>query len=125
MNSNQPLEARRILVVEDQYYLATEICEWLEAADAVVIGPTPDAAQACALINERQIDTAVVDINLGRGPSYEVARELSQKGVPFLFATGYDETAIPGEFKGSARLEKPFSAATLVGALAGLRPAST
>jgi DNA-binding response OmpR family regulator len=125
MTSDQPLSARRILAVEDQYYLATDICEWLEAAGAVVIGPAPDAAQACDLIDRQQIDTAVVDINLGRGPTYEVAKELSERRVPFLFATGYDETAIPTEFEQTARLEKPFNGPALVAAVSKLDSPST
>jgi DNA-binding response OmpR family regulator len=117
MIENRPLEAHRILVVEDQYYLATDICEWLADAGAKVIGPARDAEQACDLLKSEAIDTAVVDINLGQGATFEIARELSGRRVPFLFATGYDEEAIPAEFKDRARVEKPFRGQQLISAV--------
>lgn len=124
MGNSGSLASRRILVVEDQYYLATDICEWLEGAGATVVGPAPDASQACALIAEEEVDSAVLDINLGCGPTYEVAKELAGREVPFLFATGYDISTIPSEFHGTKRLEKPFSGTTLVAALEQLGPAA-
>lgn len=120
MTDNRALASRRILVVEDQYYLATDICGWLEDAGAIVVGPAPDAAHACDLLEQQEVDTAVVDINLGLGPTFSVARELTERRVPFLFATGYDLKAIPEEFRDKVRLEKPFNGAALVAALRDL-----
>jgi len=125
MSTSRRLDSRRVLVVEDQYYLATDICEWLEAAGATVVGPAPDAPQACELIQQEQVDLAVLDINLGHGPTFEVAQKLSEREVPFLFATGYDISAIPSEFRGATRLEKPFSGRALVTAVEELGPATS
>jgi DNA-binding response OmpR family regulator len=119
MNS-RPLESKRVLVVEDQYYLASDITSWLEDAGAKVVGPAPDEKHACELLDRETVDSAVVDINLGRGPTYEVAKELTQRHVPFLFATGYDAAAIPVEFEQAARLEKPFRARQLIAAVRDL-----
>ncbi len=124
MTSAAPLQSRRILVVEDQYYLATDICEWLKAAGAQVVGPARDAEQAGDLLRSEAVDTAVVDINLGMGPTYEVASGLVERGVPFLFATGYDRGAIPSEFQDRPRLEKPFGQANLIAAVQNLEPTS-
>jgi DNA-binding response OmpR family regulator len=125
MTANGPLESRRILVVEDQYYLATDICEWLTDAGAQVLGPARDAEQACDLLEREAVDMAVVDINLGMGPSYKLAEELTGRSVPFLFATGYDQAAIPSEFHETPRIEKPFNGRDLVAAIQALGPAST
>jgi DNA-binding response OmpR family regulator len=122
MNAIRPLSNRRVLVVEDQYYLATDICQWLEAAGATVIGPAADAAQACVLIRDAAPDSAVVDINLGDGPAFNVASELAERRVPFLFATGYDQAAIPAFFQDAARLEKPFHSKDLISAVELLVP---
>jgi two-component SAPR family response regulator len=118
---SQSLSGERILVVEDQYLLAKDVCEWLQEAGAQVIGPVSDADSACELIEKHHVDTAVVDINLGEGPSYQVAIKLSERDVPFVFATGYDEPAIPAEFKSRPRLEKPFHGPGLVRAVRALR----
>lgn len=115
------LQGERVLVVEDQYLLAKDVCEWLEEAGAEVVGPVPDAQSACALIDEQRVDTAVVDINLGAGPTFQVASKLSERSVPFLFATGYDEATIPAEFRSRPRLEKPFHGSALVRAVQALR----
>lgn len=117
MSQDRPLESQRVLVVEDQYYLATDLCEWLVAAGATVIGPVPDAERACVLIQEQSPDSAVVDINLGQGPTFAVATELAKRRIPFVFATGYDRGAIPPEFESRTRLEKPFKSKDLVAAI--------
>jgi len=118
---DQPLRGRRILVVEDQYLLATDVCEWLVDAGAEVLGPVPDSYQACALIDEERPDNAVVDINLGQGPVYDVASRLTERRVPFLFATGYGRSSIPDEYAGTPCLEKPFRGGDLVDAVRALR----
>jgi CheY-like chemotaxis protein len=116
MSREAPLHSQRVLVVEDQYYLATDICEWLEGAGATVVGPVGNAAKAFAMLDEG-VDTAVVDINLGVGPTFDVAQALSERGVPFLFATGYDAATIPSQFESAPRLEKPFNGSQLVDAV--------
>lgn len=120
MSRQAPLESRRVLVVEDQYYLASDICEWLEGAGATVVGPVGNAAKAFDILNGQNVDTAVVDINLGLGPTFDLAQALSERGVPFLFATGYDAAAIPAQFESAPRLEKPFNGSELVDALSAL-----
>jgi DNA-binding response OmpR family regulator len=121
VSEDLPLKGRQVLVVEDQYLLARDVSEWLEEAGAKVFGPVPDIERACQLIDREKLDGAVLDINLGRGATYEVAERLSERSVPFLFATGYDQTAIPEEFQWAPRLEKPFKGPELVLAIQGLQ----
>ena len=121
MTNHAPLKGRRILVVEDQYLLATEVCEWLVDAGAEVLGPVPDSLQARALIDAERPECAVIDINLGDGPVYDVANRLIERRVPFLFATGYGRNSIPDEYAGTPTLEKPFKSGELVEAVRALR----
>ena len=118
--STGPLAGLRILIVEDDYYLAADGQQALEAAGGVIVGPVAKAEQALPLI-DGGIDCAVVDINLGRGPSYVVAAALAERGIPFLFATGYDAAAIPDLFRDVPSLEKPIEEAQLVAAVIRLR----
>lgn len=60
-----------------------------------------------------QPDAAVVDINLGDGPSFAAADLLLTAGVPFVFATGYSEM-VPDRFAAIPLLIKPFPMAELV-----------
>ncbi len=114
MSQDHPLAGRRVLVVEDEYFVACDFCDWLEAAGAVIVGPAPDAAQACALLVSQRPDAAVIDINLGDGASYEVASRLADLQIPFAFATGYEEPSLPPELRTRPRLLKPASARHLV-----------
>lgn len=112
----------RVLVIEDDYYLATDEQNALQTAGAQVVGPCARVSEAVALVDSGQVDCALVDINLGHGPSFEAAAVLRARGIPFLFTTGYDATTIPHEFANIARLEKPIGDRELIEAIAQLRP---
>ena len=114
------LRGLRVLVVEDQYYLATDICDWLRDAGARLVGPAPNARTACELIDAEPFDAAVVDINLGMGPTFTVAQKLAENEVPFLFATGYDQSIIPAEYRDRPRIEKPFKGPDVISAVQAL-----
>jgi two-component SAPR family response regulator len=101
------LQGSRILILEDDYYLATDLQMALEACGALVVGPFADAADAMLVIGQEKPDCAFVDVNLGLGPSFELPRLLVRENVPFAFVTGYDATTIPSEFEGVERIEKP------------------
>lgn len=98
-----------MLLVEDEYLIAHDACMWLREAGAEVVGPVQSADRAFELLRISSIDAALIDINLGEGPDYELASHLSQRGVPFAFATGYGCEAIPSRFAAVPRLEKPFN----------------
>lgn len=108
---------RRVLLVEDDYYLATDACEWLTKAGAEVVGPVGSSGQAMAMLDDHKVDAAVLDINLGFGPEFKVARHLHQQRVPIVFTTGYDASVVPDEFQQSFRVEKPFRPRQLVQAV--------
>lgn len=101
------LKGVRILVVEDDFYQASEMSEFLQAAGAEIVGPIGHAAAAASLLRDEQIDAAVLDINLGRGPEFDVARSLRERDIPFLLVTGYDQATIPEDLVHAPRLEKP------------------
>ncbi len=111
------LAGRLVMVVEDSYLLAMEVKSVLQGADAEVFGPFATVADAQRAIRQRLPDCSVLDVNLGEGASFDVARMLRMRGVPFLFFTGYDANTLPPEFADVERLEKPVDAATLVRAV--------
>ena len=105
--SGERLEGRRILIVEDDFYTATDLAREVARGGATVIGPFRDAAESLRAVETARPDAALVDLNLGDGPDLTVAAALRERKVPFLFVTGYDETAIPGDFADIPRVEKP------------------
>lgn len=95
----QVLEDCRILVVEDEYLLAEELRVELTEAGAEVVGPVPTVERALRLLeDERDVHGAILDVNLGGEPVFSLADTLIGRGVPVVFATGYDISALPSRF---------------------------
>jgi DNA-binding response OmpR family regulator len=105
----QILQGSRILIVEDEYLLADDLCHALKDAGAEVLGPMASVEDANAYIaGEPSIDAAILDVNLRGDLVFPVADTLRARGVPFAFATGYDQWALPERFADAPRVEKPF-----------------
>jgi FixJ family two-component response regulator len=51
----------------------------------------------------------LLDVNLDGEMSWEVAQVLTERGVPFVFSTGYDlKSVLPAHLAGTAVIGKPF-----------------
>jgi two-component sensor histidine kinase len=124
MTGEADLSGHRVRVIEDDYYLATDTARALQGAGAAVLGPCPDEAAARDELADERPDVAVVDINLGSGPSFKLAETLKDRGIPFIFTTGYDPEVIPAEFDGVARLQKPIQLRQIVAAVSKLLPSA-
>jgi CheY-like chemotaxis protein len=93
------LAGKAILVVEDDFFIATGLRGSLEMMGVQVLGPVGRVDDALALIaRSERIDAALLDLNLHGVMAYPVADALSERRVPFMFITGYDHTAIPERF---------------------------
>jgi DNA-binding response OmpR family regulator len=110
----------RVLVVEDDYYLASDIQDVLEEAGAEVAGPFPDCGGALQELTGRRPDCALVDVNLGHGPGFEIASLLRERRIPFLFVTGYGAEGIDAAFADVVRIEKPAEPRQVLDAVATL-----
>jgi DNA-binding response OmpR family regulator len=109
----------RILIVEDNFNIASAIARVLKAQGAEVAGPVPAIPDALALIaNGERIDTAVLDINLRGALVYPVVDVLRSKGVPVVFITGYDQEAVMPGYGDIPLLHKPFATERLIEAIA-------
>lgn len=118
MTSTPVLHGRSVLVLEDNYLLAEDERWALEDAGARVVGPFSTAEEAIEASRRDVIDCALIDINLGSGPNFDVAEALRRQGVPMVFVTGYDASVIPDELLDVPRLEKPFAEADVINAVA-------
>lgn len=112
-----PLAGLRVLVVEDDYFIAEEICSTLREHGAEIVGPSPDVERGVQLIKSHTIDCAVLDINLQGNFAFGIARQLRERGTPAIFATGYDVSVLPREFSDCIRLEKPVNLRELLQAV--------
>jgi DNA-binding response OmpR family regulator len=107
------LNGRRILVVEDEYFLAEDLREELADCGAQVLGPVANIKDATSFIKTGGVDAAVLDINLQGELIFSTADELRERGIPFAFATGYDRSSVSPRFADVPRLEKPLKARQL------------
>jgi CheY-like chemotaxis protein len=108
------LESRRILVVEDDHTIATNLAYSLQKLGATVVGPANSVASAMLLINGGEtLDAAVLDVHLGSEKVFPVAEALLTRGIPFVFTTGYSASSIPTAFADQDLCEKPIDTRAL------------
>ena len=117
------LLGKLILVVEDEYALATDLADFLADQGAVVLSPAGSVKAASSLVAREgaQLSVAVLDINLHGLKSYPIADVLKARNIPFVFTTGYSGEAIPDAYRAYPRCERPFNQNVLIAALAGAR----
>ena len=111
------LEGLKILVVEDEFLIAMDVEQLCRdhGASEVEIRATLEEE----LADDTTFDAAIIDVMLGGRSTLDFAGRLRERGVPFIFSTGYaDNTDIAGRFPGVAVVGKPFSGEALISAVA-------
>lgn len=118
MNTTEVLTGRRILVVEDQYAIALDLCESLDREGASVVGPAASVEDALQILEASgRPDAAVLDIRLRGGPVYPVADRLQELGVPYLFTTACQTDEIPERYRLAPRFDKPVRLSSILDAI--------
>jgi CheY-like chemotaxis protein len=116
---DKALNGRRILVVEDNFLAAEVVRDTLESNGWAVVGPVGRVHDGLRLAESEALDGAVLDVNLHGDWCFPIAQALLQRGIPFIFLTGYDDAAlIPAELRPARRLGKPVLGQQLIQALA-------
>lgn len=112
------LKGLRVLVLEDEILIALDleqICRDLGADDVVIARSLDDANALAGVV----FDIAVLDVMLAGSSTVGFASGLREKGVPFVFTTGYiDPERFLGDLSDVQIVEKPFSSEALVAAIA-------
>jgi len=104
---------RRVLIVEDEPLIASEIESILSSAGFDVIGPAGTVRQALALMEQRGCDAAVLDVRLGDETSAPIAHKLIRSGTPFVVVSGYTRAQLPKDFQTAPLIRKPLRAGVL------------
>ncbi|BCM82699.1 response regulator [Methylobacterium indicum] len=114
--------ALRVLIVEDEAFIALELECLIEEAGHVPVGVAARSDEAIALARDLAPDVALVDVHLADGPTgVAVAQDLSGRpGLTVLFTTA-NAKRIPLDFAGAAGIiAKPYSERVIRAALAYL-----
>lgn len=121
MSHSNIFGGKRVLLVEDDYFIVMQMVQDLEMSGAQVIGPVPTVAKALDRLEKLSgIEAAILDINLQGELVFPVAEELRRRGIPFVFASGYDDTVIPPMYSDIPLLQKPADVGQIASALFGL-----
>lgn len=108
----------RILIVEDSFVIAMSIEGFFNELGWTIVGPASRKDAALELARSEMFDAALLDVNLNGEMSWDIAAVLQERGIPFVFSTGYDGANIlPAFLAGSVILGKPFREDELAGKL--------
>jgi DNA-binding response OmpR family regulator len=103
----------RILVVEDEMLIAIMIEDAVQDSGGEIVGPVATLERALKVAEEEEFDAAILDVTVRGGKVYPVAELLLKRGIPFVFASGYGDWALPEGLRDKPRLMKPFTLAAL------------
>jgi DNA-binding response OmpR family regulator len=102
------LTGRRILIVEDDPFIALALEETLREHGLIIAGVARKLKQALNLIDSETIDLALLDVNIGDDKIDPVADLLAARNCPFIFTTGYGRAGLPETHASRMIVEKPF-----------------
>lgn len=102
-------DRRTVLLVEDEFLIALDVCDMLERAGFEVLGPVPTIDTALASLTARRPDACVLDVNLRGKYSTPVADRLKAENVPFVLSSAYDQKTLDQyeAYRGIANVGKP------------------
>ena len=115
--TNARLAGKRILIAEDDWFIAKGLARDLQRAGADVPGPVSTVGEALDRVRDEPLDGAVLDINLRGEMAYAVIDLLAERNVPFVLATGYSPDAVPVRYRDVPCCTKPVEIGALARAL--------
>jgi two-component sensor histidine kinase/ActR/RegA family two-component response regulator len=112
-NDRFVINGNRVMIVEDEALVAMVVSDAMTELGYQVVGPFSRPPDAIAAVKENDIAAAILDINLAGTLVYPVAEELTSRGIPFVFVTGYGIESIDRRFADIPVLQKPIERETL------------
>lgn len=115
------LEGLAILILEDEYLIAMDIeqlCRDAGAARVFIVRSLDDPL----LGSDAQpgFQAAILDVRLGATSTLPYAHGLHERGIPFIFSTGYaDPSELALDFPSVPVIGKPYAGEALIAALVG------
>ena len=112
----QNLRPPRVLIVEDEMLIAMMLKDQVTRLGYRVIGPASRVERAVRLIENEEIEAALLDVNVAGEKVDPVAQELRHRGIPFAFVSGY-ASWIAKDFADRPCVAKPIQVHQLARAL--------
>jgi CheY-like chemotaxis protein len=115
--ASDPLLGRRLLIVEDDPYIALALEETLSEFGLIIAGLARSVEEAVRLSSGDGVDLALLDVNIGHERIDPVADALAARGCPFIFTTGCGRAGLPEAHLERSMVEKPFYVEEILAAL--------
>jgi CheY-like chemotaxis protein len=112
-----PLNGLRVLIVEDETLVAMLIEEFLLELGCEIAFSASRVAKAMRGLQTCGIDVAILDVNVAGESVSQLVETLVQRGIPFIFASGYGASGVDPRWALSPVLQKPFTGPDLRAAL--------
>jgi len=113
---------KRILVVEDEMMIRMLLHDMLSDLGYTLAGEAGRIEEAVTLAKQGDFDIAILDVNLNGQPILPVVEILVERGLPFVFATGYGQRGVPEPYRQAPTLQKPFQSDALAQAIEAAAP---
>jgi CheY-like chemotaxis protein len=117
MTEQRATGGKRVLVVEDESMIRMLLEGMLSNLGHEVAAEAGSIDEALALAKQTEFDVAILDVNLNGRPITPVVEVLVERGVPFVFASGYGQRGVPEPYRSSPTLQKPFETEALARAI--------
>jgi len=109
------LNLARVLVVEDEPFIALALALAIEDAGGVVVGPAGSVREALALLQSTPVTAAILDANLPDGDISPILEILVDRDTPLIVQSGVGLPAgFPPRIPAIVVRIKPYDAAKLV-----------
>jgi len=113
------LTDQSVLIVEDNVYVALDLCAAVEEMNGRVVGPASSVADALTLLDSAHVSAAILDCHLEDSEATQVASRLVEKNIPYVLHTGTPVSAdLTALRPGAPVLTKPVKPKHVVEALA-------
>jgi CheY-like chemotaxis protein len=97
-----------VFLVEDEILIQLMVADMIAELGHTVIAEASTLQHALSLAQTANFDIAILDINLSGQRIDPVAETLSDRNIPFIFASGYGEAGLADRFRDRPMLQKPF-----------------
>jgi CheY-like chemotaxis protein len=87
-----------VLIAEDNLYLSLDLSGAVEEMGGRVVGPASTVPEALTLLALHEVAAAIIDFQLGDHDATPLARQLTERGVPFVIHTALTLPAAVRDF---------------------------
>jgi CheY-like chemotaxis protein len=111
------LNGASVLLLEDEYLIALDAELILKDLGAASVQTASNLAEAEKCVQEGRFDLALLDVNINGQTSFDLAQRLRERGVPIVFASGYDLNRTRPDSEAAIYVTKPYTSERLREAL--------